>query len=101
MKLRQNTGGEGIHGAKVETIVSSIQYSILYMPIYYYGYTYEGKDYKFFINGQNGHRHGTRPYGLGKLGKGIDQLTSLTKSILNKPSKKTVQEWKDLNNNNN
>jgi len=97
IKLRLNTGADQIVNVNVETQISSIQYSMIYMPVYYYTYSFEEKNYKFFINGQNGERTGQRPFGLGTLGKGIDQITNFTKSIFNRPNPKLLEEWKRLN----
>jgi len=98
VKLRQYSGAEKVNKIKIETEIVSLQYYVLYMPVYYYCYTVEGKKYKFFINGQNGHRCGQRPFGIGKIGQGIiDNITGLTKSIINRPNPKRIEDWKTLN----
>jgi len=101
-QLQKENGADEVDNVSTTVFVSSLQYRLVYFPVYYYGYSYEKKEYKFFINGQNGMRTGERPYGLGMLGRGIDAIgsyvTGLIGSITSTPTanKQTVDEWKKL-----
>jgi len=37
------------------------------LPVYISAYRYKGKEYNFFINGENGQISGTRPYSAWKI----------------------------------
>ena len=37
------------------------------LPVYVSAYRYQGKEYNFFINGENGQISGTRPYSFWKI----------------------------------
>jgi len=101
-QLKKENSADEIDNFNYTVTVTHLQYRLLYFPVYYYGYTYDKKEYKFFINGQNGTRTGQRPWGLGMLGRGFDALagsvTQLVSSWFSPVSaeQKTVDEWKQL-----
>jgi len=91
---------------KVSIQVCHLQYELIYFPVYYYGYTFEGKEYKFFMNGQTGVHSGERPYGLGVVGRGINTVTGAVTDLISTgvsalrggpvADRKTIEEWKKL-----
>jgi len=103
--LLSSNGADTVDNVHVDVEITQFQYQLVYFPVYYYGYTFSGQEYKFFINGQNGARNGERPYGLGMIGRGIDAvkdalvsgITSLRGGVV--ADKKTIEEWKELQRN--
>jgi len=96
-KLKQNTGADLVDNIHVDTVLINLGYYLMYMPVYFFGYEFEGKVYKYFINGQTGDGYGERPYGLGSLGRGLKKIGDFTKNLIHDiKNKKVVDEWKDL-----
>jgi hypothetical protein len=95
--LRQANGADVVENINVDIHIPTIQRCLVYMPVYYFGYQYDGVEYKFFINGQTGKTKGTRPVGLGAIGRGFDKIASLVKPVfLNKEQKAIREDWKKM-----
>jgi hypothetical protein len=64
---RQDIGGDAqrIHHMKVR--LSDETFKHILLPVYVSAYRYRGKEYNFFINGENGAISGTRPYSFWKI----------------------------------
>jgi len=97
-QLLKESGADEVENVATTVTVTHLQYRLVHFPVYYYGYTYDKKEYKFFINGQNGQKTGERPYGLGSIGRGIDAVGSFVTGLFSSvtANKKTVDEWKKL-----
>jgi len=55
---------------------------LVYLPIYRCLYVYEGKSYKFVVNGHSEEVIGDRPYGMGKIGSwGESSLKKISKVV--------------------
>jgi len=99
--LKRENGADEVERVSVDLIVNHLAYKLVYFPVYYYGYSFENVEYKFFINGQTGNRKGERPYGFGavgrlanKIGTGIAGLFTGEKQPQADP--KDIEEWKQI-----
>ncbi|MFC4095609.1 DNA helicase PriA [Euzebyella saccharophila] len=65
--IRRDIGGDTqrIHHADIK--LSDEKFKHVLLPVFICSYTYNGKEYRFFINGQTGALSGTRPYSFGKI----------------------------------
>lgn len=64
---RQDIGGDTqrITGMKVKLSEETFKHILL--PVYISAYRFNGKEYNFFVNGENGRISGTRPYSAWKI----------------------------------
>lgn len=65
--IRRDIGGDTqrIHHADIKLTDETFKHILL--PVYISSYTYSGKEYHFYINGQSGIISGTRPYSFWKI----------------------------------
>ncbi|QLG47249.1 DNA helicase PriA [Costertonia aggregata] len=65
--IRQDIGGDTqrIHHADIK--LSNETFKHILLPVYISSYSYGGKEYSFYINGQSGSISGTRPYSFWKI----------------------------------
>lgn len=65
--IRRDIGGDTqrIHHADIKLSDETFKHVLL--PVYISSYSYNGKKYKFYINGQTGVIYGTRPYSFWKI----------------------------------
>ena len=65
--IRRDIGGDTqrIHQADIKLSEETFKHVLL--PVYISSYSYSGKKYHFYINGQTGSIHGTRPYSFWKI----------------------------------
>jgi len=65
--IRRDIGGDTqrIHNADIK--LSDETFKHILLPVYISSYSYNGKDYHFYINGQSGALSGTRPYSFWKI----------------------------------
>ena len=65
--IRRDIGGDTqrIHHANIKLTDETFKHVLL--PVYISAYRYNGKEYQFYINGQTGSIHGTRPYSFWKI----------------------------------
>jgi hypothetical protein len=101
LALKRENGADEVERVSVDLMINNLAYKLVYFPVYYYGYSFEGVEYKFFINGQTGSRKGERPYGFGavgrlanKIGSGIVGLFST--EPLPQADPKDIEEWKQM-----
>ncbi len=64
---RQDIGGDTQRVTSMDMKLSEETFKHILLPIYVSAYRYNGKEYNFFINGENGSISGTRPYSFWKI----------------------------------
>ncbi|EFA83626.1 hypothetical protein PPL_02692 [Heterostelium album PN500] len=66
-KLKKDHMAHTVSDVETTTQIDSFTFRTIYAPIYKINYRFEGTQYSFIINGQNGNSHGQRPYGVGSI----------------------------------
>jgi hypothetical protein len=51
----------------MNVILTEETFKHILLPVYISSYNYDGKQYSFYVNGQTGKIHGTRPYSFWKI----------------------------------
>lgn len=64
---RQDIGGDTQRVTSMDMQLSEETFKHILLPVYVSAYRYQGKEYNFFINGENGQISGTRPYSFWKI----------------------------------
>jgi len=64
---RQDIGGDTQRVTSMEMKLSEETFKHILLPVYISAYRYNGKEYNFFINGENGTISGSRPYSAWKI----------------------------------
>ena len=64
---RQDIGGDTQRISSMNMSLSEETFKHILLPVYISAYRYNGKEYNFFINGENGAISGTRPYSFWKI----------------------------------
>ncbi len=64
---RQDIGGDTQRVTRMDMNLSEETFKHILLPVYVSAYRYNGKEYNFFINGENGTISGTRPYSFWKI----------------------------------
>lgn len=64
---RQDIGGDTQRILHMDVHLSDETFKHILLPVYVSAYRYKGKEYNFFINGENGAISGTRPYSFWKI----------------------------------
>lgn len=64
---RQDIGGDTQRVTHMDMELSEETFKHILLPVYVSAYRYKGKEYNFFINGENGQISGTRPYSAWKI----------------------------------
>ncbi|MEZ4809992.1 MAG: DNA helicase PriA [Allomuricauda sp.] len=64
---RQDIGGDSQRVTNMDMQLSEETFKHILLPVYVSAYRYQGKEYNFFINGENGQISGTRPYSFWKI----------------------------------
>lgn len=64
---RQDIGGDTQRVTSMDMQLSQETFKHILLPVYVSAYRYQGKEYNFFINGENGQISGTRPYSFWKI----------------------------------
>lgn len=64
---RQDIGGDTQRIHHMDVHLSNETFKHILLPVYVSAYRYKGKEYNFFINGENGAISGTRPYSFWKI----------------------------------
>lgn len=64
---RQDIGGDTQRVTSMNVKLSEETFKHILLPIYVSSYRYNGKEYNFFVNGENGSISGTRPYSAWKI----------------------------------
>lgn len=64
---RQDIGGDTQRVTHMDMKLSEETFKHILLPIYVSSYKYNGKEYSFFVNGENGQISGTRPYSFWKI----------------------------------
>eukprot|EP01102_Stenamoeba_stenopodia_P020058 TRINITY_DN76_c0_g1_i1.p1 TRINITY_DN76_c0_g1~~TRINITY_DN76_c0_g1_i1.p1 ORF type:complete len:609 (-),score=150.78 TRINITY_DN76_c0_g1_i1:136-1962(-) len=77
--LKRDNHADRTQHVHVNVGITSLSYRVVYLPIYFTVYSYQGKVFKVFINGQSGKIYGERPYGMGGFVNGLKTIGSLFK----------------------
>lgn len=64
---RQDIGGDTQRVTSMNMSLSDETFKHILLPVYISAYRYKGKEYNFYINGENGTISGTRPYSFWKI----------------------------------
>ncbi len=64
---KQDIGGDTQRVSSMNMNLSEETFKHILLPIYISAYRFKGKEYNFFINGENGQISGTRPYSFWKI----------------------------------
>jgi len=64
---RQDIGGDTQRVTRMNMKLSEETFKHILLPVYVSSYRYNGKEYNFFVNGENGSISGTRPYSFWKI----------------------------------
>ena len=64
---RQDIGGDTQRVTRMNMQLSEETFKHILLPVYVSSYRYNGKEYNFFVNGENGQISGTRPYSFWKI----------------------------------
>lgn len=64
---RQDIGGDTQRLTSMNMSLSEETFKHILLPVYVSAYRYNGKEYNFFINGENGTISGSRPYSFWKI----------------------------------
>lgn len=64
---RQDIGGDTQRLTSMNMQLSKETFKHILLPVYISSYRYNGKEYNFFVNGENGEISGTRPYSFWKI----------------------------------
>lgn len=79
--LRKEHHAQLVRGrVRTETTLTNVSLRLVYLPLYAFGYEYQGGRYAFAVNGQTGAVHGERPYGVGSTK--VSTLRALTGNFL-------------------
>ncbi|WP_431126680.1 DNA helicase PriA [Flagellimonas flava] len=64
---RQDIGGDTQRVTQMDMQLTEETFKHILLPVYISAYRYQGKEYNFFINGENGQISGSRPYSFWKI----------------------------------
>ena len=64
---RLDIGGDTQRVTKMDMQLSAETFKHILLPVYVSAYRFNGKEYSFFVNGENGTISGTRPYSAWKI----------------------------------
>lgn len=67
MDVRRDIGGDEQRVERIQTRHSDETFKHILLPIWTAAYKYNGKSYRFVVNGQNGRVQGQRPYSAWKI----------------------------------
>ena len=67
MDVRRDIGGDAQQIGSVNTDFAAETFKQVLLPIWLAAYKYDGKSYRFVVNGQSGRVHGDRPYSAWKI----------------------------------
>jgi DNA-directed RNA polymerase subunit RPC12/RpoP len=65
--IRRDIGGDTQRINHADIKLSEETFKHVLLPVYISSYDYSGKEYNFYVNGQTGAIHGTRPYSFWKI----------------------------------
>ena len=65
--IRQDIGGDTQRIAHADIELSNETFKHILLPVYISSYRYDGKEFRFYINGQTGVLCGKRPYSFWKI----------------------------------
>ncbi|MDO6491174.1 MAG: DNA helicase PriA [Cellulophaga sp.] len=65
--IRKDIGGDTQQISSADIKLKDETFKHILLPIYISAYNYDGKEYRFYVNGQTGKISGTRPYSFWKI----------------------------------
>jgi DNA-directed RNA polymerase subunit RPC12/RpoP len=65
--IRGDIGGDEQRISSMNMELTEETFKHILLPVYISSYKYDGKQYSFYVNGQTGKIHGTRPYSFWKI----------------------------------
>lgn len=69
--VRFDIGGDRQRVNTIDTQVSEVTFKHILLPIWVAAYRYNGKSYRFVVNGQTGRVQGERPYSIWKIAAAV------------------------------
>ncbi|OSP54976.1 TFIIB-type zinc finger domain-containing protein [Pseudoruegeria sp. SK021] len=69
--VRFDIGGDRQRVTSIDTQVSDVTFKHVLLPIWVAAYRYNGKSYRFVVNGQTGRVQGERPYSVWKIAAAV------------------------------
>ena len=79
---RQDIGGDTQRISSMNMSLSKETFKHILLPVYVSAYRFKGKEYNFFINGENGAVSGSRPYSFWKIFFAIVFVLALIGTII-------------------
>jgi len=64
---RRDIGGDAQRVSSINMSLDSETFKHILLPVYVSAYRYNGKEYNFYVNGENGRLSGKRPYSFWKI----------------------------------
>ena len=71
MDVRRDIGGDEQQIGAIDSAFSAETFKHILLPIWSAAYKYNGKSYRFVVNGQSGRVHGERPYSAWKIAAAV------------------------------
>ncbi|WBU65098.1 zinc ribbon domain-containing protein [Paracoccus aerodenitrificans] len=71
MDIRRDIGGDEQRISQARTAYSAETFKHVLLPVWSAAYKYNGKSYRFVVNGQSGRVQGERPWSMWKIGAAI------------------------------
>ncbi|MGB5983571.1 MAG: DNA helicase PriA [Nonlabens sp.] len=65
--IRRDIGGDTQRISSMDMDLKDETFKHILLPVFISSYNYDGKKYSFYVNGQTGKIHGTRPYSFWKI----------------------------------
>jgi hypothetical protein len=80
--VRRDIGGDEQRIHSVETAWSAETFKHILLPIWTAAYKYNGKSYRFLVNGQTGEVQGERPWSIWKIAFTVIVVAALALTVL-------------------
>jgi DNA-directed RNA polymerase subunit RPC12/RpoP len=65
--IRRDIGGDTQRISSMDVLLSDETFKHILLPVYISSYKFDSKQYSFYVNGQTGNIHGSRPYSFWKI----------------------------------
>ncbi|WP_380057177.1 primosomal protein N' (replication factor Y) - superfamily II helicase [Falsihalocynthiibacter sp. SS001] len=79
--IRFDIGGDRQSVEHVETSIRDVTFKHILLPVWLAAYKYQGKSYRFVVNGQTGRVEGERPYSAWKIAAAVIAATLLAATV--------------------
>ena len=81
MDVRRDIGGDEQRVEQVRSDFSAETFKHILLPIWMAAYKYNGKSYRFTVNGQSGRVQGERPYSVWKIALAVIAAAILAAAV--------------------